>query len=276
MELLLPKQPQPNYQLLKRSLRLYRASFSKIILWSFLLALVFFAPRILLELTGKNLFFDLPPLHPQRLLWLELFNVINLMFFIAIIWGMYCTVKHKHEPLLDDIKISAKKILSVFCAAILQNLFILIVFFVVTIFNMWLIQHQLSLTGNWLSALFLGLLIIGECFLFFYVSMLFLFFLPLIVIENKGMIGALRGSGKLVWNHWWRTFSLQVIPWIVYLLIAFLLLSFFQVDIHFFASVTNFMQLILQIIVTMLFTPWIAALLLVQLKDLELRKKAHL
>jgi hypothetical protein len=79
----------------------------------------------------------------------------------------------------------------------------------------------------------------------------------------------------LVWNHWWRVFSTQLTPWLFYLALLIAVKYVLHIDFHiyFTQKIDNTLWVtIAHIAVFSLFIPWVAALLLVQLKDLELRK----
>ena len=79
----------------------------------------------------------------------------------------------------------------------------------------------------------------------------------------------------LVWNHWWRVFSVQATPWLCYLFLLFSLKYVLGINIHIYLlGQTSHSVLIslLHLLIFAIFIPWVAAILVVQLKDLELRK----
>ena len=99
--------------------------------------------------------------------------------------------------------------------------------------------------------------------------------MPLIAIENKGIVAALERSMRLAWNHWLRIFLMQMTPWFCYLIFLSILKFIFRINVHIYFTNTLVHPLwtsVLQMIIFALFIPWVAAILLVQLKDLELRK----
>ncbi|EKD45301.1 MAG: hypothetical protein ACD_69C00352G0002 [uncultured bacterium] len=90
---------------------------------------------------------------------------------------------------------------------------------------------------------------------------------PLILFDNQGIIGAIKGSCKLVWGNWWRTFAL-IFP----LLFIAYWMSFSMSRVaattgkwYFFASGN--------MLFAVLFYPLITSCNLVIFNDLKLRRK---
>ena len=277
MDTFLPSHPETYKQLIKRSLNLYRASFSNVILFSFLLSLIVFVPRFLSFIIGQDIFLHLPPLSPHRF-WLAAVDLVGLLFFIAIIWHMFCVARGIREPLIDDLNKGAKKVLLVFCATILQSLIVYGVAAIIFGLQLLLFQYHLLFNKHPLSIFLTYFVLIGQSALIIYIGTLFIFLMPLIAIENNGILKSLERSILLVWNHWWRTFSLQLTPWMYYLLVLMFIKFILRIDIHIYFiehGVHPLWTIILNMVVFTLFVPWIAAVLLVQLKDLELRKQLH-
>lgn len=274
MDTLLPSRPSSYYQIIKNSLKLYRSSFLKIFWLSLLVGITAFIPRLLSDFFGQNIFMGMKPLSPYRL-WLILLEIIGLTLFIAIIWHMYCVVRKRHEPFIEDISVGIKKVLNVIIAAIIQGL---IVAGVIVIFYgvQWLL-FRFNLVYNvspWVVniVVFVFMLLLA---LIIYIYTIFIFLIPLIAIENKNAWQALKRSGYLVWNHWWLVFSVQITPWICYVLLLFLIRFIFRVDIHIYLieqAPHTIWTTILHVIIFTFYVPWVAAILLVQLKDLEIRK----
>lgn len=274
MDTLLLSQPASYKQLLKQSLLLYRSSFNGVMLFAFLLAITAFIPRLLSILLGQNIFLNLAPNNPYYFLLIAI-NFACLMFFIAIQWHMYCVIRQLHEPLMEDFRMGLKKVFHVFIATILQGA---IVFAVSMIAYGILILYAENLTspGHLIETIVIILIFASLSFLILYISTLFIFIIPIIAIENTGIFLALERSISLVWNHWWRTISTQATPWIFYLVVLLAIKFIFNVEIHVYimnqASYPLF-GTFLHLVIFALFIPWVAALLIIQLKDLELRKK---
>jgi len=276
MDTLLPSQPESYTQLIKRSLKLYRQSFKHVLLFSFLMAVVVFIPRFLSYLIGQDLFLNLKPLDFHRL-WLFIINVAGLIFFISLLWRMHGVICQAHEPLTEDLSLGIKRVFYVVVAAILQSALA----FGTTIIILGLlpiIHHYLLPTTHFSTMILIMAIFVFEFFLIIYIYTLFAFLTPLIAIEKKGILSALQRSAYLVWNHWWRTFSVQVTPWFSYLLLLFLLKYAFKIDVHIYfieSSHHHILGTLINMILFIVYIPWVAALLLVQLKDLELRKQIH-
>jgi len=274
MDTLLPSQPSTYKQLVKTSLHLYRASFSRIILLSFLLAILVFIPRLLSAFIGDDVA-NLHPYSPNRI-WMFVVNLIGITFFIGIVWRMNCVIRGIHEPLIEDLTVGLKKVMYVFFASILQGIIVFAITMALFELQRFLIYYHVLFSDHLIGVAFVACIFVGQCILIVYVSTLFIFFIPLIAIENRGVIRSLERSILLVWNHWWRVFSVQLTPWICYTLLLFLIRCAFRISIH-----IDFVEhgpygietTIAHTMIFALFIPWVAAILLTQLKDLELRKK---
>jgi hypothetical protein len=274
MNTLQPSQPSTYTQLMKQSFKLYRASFSHVILFSILLSITAFVPRFLAIIIGQDLFLKLPPLSPNRL-WLSAVDIVCLIFLIGIIWRMHCVMRDRHEPLIEDIVMGIKKVIYVFIAALIQTAIVFVV--TVSIYGLQILagMHHLIFNGQVSGILLIGFLFIGQFVLIIYLNTLFVFLTPLIATENKGIFSAIERSASLVWNHWWRVFSVQITPWLVYFLTLMIIRNLLHIDIHIYFLEQEHHTLwpvLFQLGVFALFIPWIAAVLLIQLRDLELRK----
>jgi hypothetical protein len=274
MDSILPSKPETYRKLLKRSIVLYRLSFKKIALFAFLLSLCVFIPRLISDTVGQDIFAGLTPLSPQQI-WLFAINFAGLLFFIAIIWHMHCVIIDKHEPLSEDFRVALNKVINALLASIIQSAIIFAVAALVYGVQLLLLQYHHWLASSSLGMVIITLALLGNFFLLLYVSTLFIFLVPLIAIENKGIIASLERTVFLVWNHWFRAFSLQVTPWICLILALMFMKHLLGLNIHiYFAERIShpLWTTLLQLILFALFVPWVAATLLVQLKDLELRK----
>jgi hypothetical protein len=167
-------------------------------------------------------------------------------------------------------------VLYVFIASLIE---IAIVFVVISsIYGLVIIlnQYQLIFTQSTAGMIATTVTFIIQIMLIVYIYTLFVFLIPLIAIENRGVLGSLERSVYFVWNHWWRVFSVQFTPWISYLILLFIIRFILRIDIHiYFMEQTphSFAATLLHLIIFALFIPWVAAILLAQLNDLELRKK---
>lgn len=275
MDAILPSQPSSYKQIIKSSFRLYGLSISHCILLSLALSIMIFIPRFIFVIIGEDLFRGMPIFSMQRL-WIIAINLFCLTFFIGIIWRMNCVLLGKHEPIIEDIGVGIKKLIYVVLAVIIQSSIVLAVYMIGMSVQLLLSKHHLLLSGDLYGTIIAFVYFTGQFILILYISTLFIFLMPLIAVENKGVIGALIRSISLVWNHWWRVFSVQITPWIIYTLILLVIRYALNIDIHiYFSEVVekSLWPAIMHAIIFAIYIPLSAATLLVQLKDLELRKK---
>lgn len=274
METLLSTQPSSYKEMIKASLRLYRASFAKVIFISFPLSLIIFIPRLISDVIGQDLFLNLPALSPYRL-WLVPIHLISIIFFIGIIWRMNCVIRGMHEPLIEDFSIGLRKVIYVLIATLIQSTIVFAV--AIALFGLLFVLKQYFLVFHYdlFSMLLTCTLLLAQIILIIYVYTLFIFLVPIIAVENKGIFISLERSASLVWNHWWRVFSVQFTPWLAYLFLLFILRFTLGLDIHIYflqPSPYTLGATFLHLIIFAIFIPWVAAIMLIQLKDLELRK----
>lgn len=275
METILPSQPESNHSLLIRSLWLYRAGFKKIFFISLLLAITLFIPRIIWLFFSNNLITSLPKSNLSWI-WLVCCALVSMLFFIAIVKHMHFSSQHIQEQISDDLRAGIRKTLSAYMAVVVQCLFIFAVAYLIYSMQVIFYKYHMMLMTNTLGVIFTMCVVFAQLLLIIYVGNLFYFIVPLIAIENLGILRALEKSILLVWNHWWRTFSLQIMPWLYYLL-ALLILNIFHINIHIYYGQhinPNYISVIINILLFSIFIPWVAAVMLIQLKDLELRRIA--
>ncbi len=271
---LLPAAPASYSKIMKFSFVLYRATFFKVIWLSLLVAIITFTPRLMIDLTGKNIFMS-PNWSKLNFLWVLLIDLINLALFVGIIWHIYCTARKKHEPLIEDITVGFKKTIYVFVASLLQAAILFAVTVIIMGLQILLADFNLLFNTSILGMLFTTIIFTAELAVIVYLYTLFFFFIPLIAIENKGVLASLEKSIALVWNHWWRTFSVQLTPWIAYLLILSFIRYVININVHIYFTQNldySIWTTLLQLVLFALLLPWIAGLMIVQLKELELRQ----
>jgi len=259
--------PTNYFGLIKASLQLYRASFDRTIILSFLFTLFIFIPNILAIITGTPLFIFTSFTVQQ--LWFLMVQLIGTALYVAILWRMHCVLRGIHELMTDDLKMGVEKVLYIIASIVVATLILFGVFLLVIGIHHWLQYNQFNLMSHpiLLSVLFIWLGIIV-----LYICSLFIFFAPLIVTENYGVFTSLKRSASLVWNHWGRVITTQITPWVVYVLIMTLFRYLFKLDILMYGIYAIGFTFVHILVVTLLL-PWLAALSLMQLKDLELRNK---
>lgn len=272
-----PAVPSAYGSLIANSVLLYRKTFYRVFLLSLCVALIVFIPRILSTIIGEDIFHRGGPFNLNRL-WLIALDFVSMIFIIGIFCRIYFTAKAEHEPISDDLNIGVHKVLSIFFASILQGMILCVC--VLACYGLQYILHQYDLLNhdNPIGLFFLFGTFSFQLFIILYILTLFVFVIPLVAIENKGVFNAIEKSVSLTWNHWWRVFSVQMTPWIIYSLVLMGLRDFFHLDIHlYFTELTNpsYLATIINVALFTLYIPWYASLMLVQLRDLELRKAQH-
>ncbi|MBV9575889.1 MAG: hypothetical protein JO149_04640, partial [Gammaproteobacteria bacterium] len=187
---------------------------------------------------------------------------------------MNCVLHKKQEPLIEDLTIGIKKMIYAFIAILIQSCIIFACTMLFFGIQFVLFQNKLLFINHPIDIVLTGIIFILQFALITYIATLFLFLTPLIVTENKSILGALQRSMKLVWNHWWRVFSVQITPWICYAF-ALLLIKSVGINIYLFANTSSdqIATIIIDLVMLALFIPWVAALLLIQLNDLKMREK---
>jgi len=272
-----PSRPETYFELLGRSLNLYWHALGRTILLSLLLSIVVFSPRLICLAVGQNVFLTMSFHDFYQLLYIFTFYFCVLWFLAAAFWRVYCVAQNKKETYISDLKQALKKILYIVGAAIII-FFVLALAAVVALNLHALLRHYQLLNQHNIPASFLtAVILFVQALVPLYMTFIFYFYFPLIVIENDKIFTALKQSVILVWGNMWRTLSLQVTPWVVYLLVIMLLRNFLKLDLHvyFFAinKTPSFFATALNLVLLSFFIVWSISVVLVQLWDLELRKK---
>lgn len=264
--------PQSNTRLFMRGLKLYFASFKHVIGLALLFSMITYIPQFLAITQGLSLL--------EFAQFLSFYNIIffiveiaAVFVFIAMLWRIRCVVTNQHESILDDFKIASKKILLIIGVGLIYMLILaFFIFFLVTLPTLSFLNKPSISTLN----IVLVFLLLFFC-LFVYVFYAFLFSLPLILTEDKGVIVALKKSYVLVWGNWWRVALLLITPTLIYLFMLFIIQNLFGYNLTIrYGEAYNYKDLlilIINVILIALFVPLEGALLLLQMRDLELRKQ---
>lgn len=270
MKAILLEKPQSYSELMKSSISLYLVSFKKIFGLVCLLTLTIFIPYFITDIYGTNIFLGSTFWNINQL-WLIVFNIIGLFFLVAIFWRIYCVIRNVHEPLIQDFKVGLHKVISIFIVLIIESAILFSIVLLILGLQILLHQYDILFKQNLLSLLITFAVFLGELILLIYISTLFFFLVPMIAIEGSSILVALERSVLLVWNQWWRAFSVQVTPWIVYVIVISILQALFVYLPNF--SYERIFYRLIHMIFFFFFMPWVASLLMVQLHDLEIRKK---
>src|SRR3990167_1584881 len=269
-------QPETIGQQLLRSVKLYAKSLLHVFEFALILSIIAFVPRMITLVTNQRIPLTLSPFTLQTL-GLLLIDIGTLIFFIAILWRMRCFIAHVQETLWSEIKRAFRKIPQILVASLILGFSLLLINFVTYGVNLLITQDTL-LTQNSFARLAVFVVFFFQFIAAVYIYFLFCFYLPLILTENKSIVSSLKQSAVLVWKNWWRTFCVQVFPWFCYLIALFIIKHVLDFHLHVYftdpRNITVF-STTMHIIIFAIFIPWPAATLLVQLRDLELRKNLY-
>lgn len=266
--------PESYLKLIKRGLTLYRTAFVHVFLFGLIASCIAFIPRFMSVLFNADVLLPSTPFD-WRKSWLILVDLGTLLFITAMLWRMQCMMAGIRDSILSDFIVAFKKLPRIFVASAIQMLAISIVSGLAIFAYIFILMKAASLPLSNTARSFILIISILQFLLGFYIFYLFYFYLPLILIESKGIISAMKTSCLLVWRHLWQTFSVQVTPWLIYLFVIILIRNVLRIDLHIFfvevGSLSAF-STCLNVVLFAVFLPWIAANILVQLHDLELRK----
>jgi hypothetical protein len=247
--------PQSIGKVLDNMFRLYGATFWKVIWISAGAALIANLPSLLMP--------PMPTDDPEaamaamrQFLWiLPLSMLATLYSYAAILHRMHAVATGANADLGTALRIGLIKLFPLLVASIL---------------------YFLALTVGLVLLVVPGILL----------GLSLYFYLPLIVVYNKGILAGLKSSHRLVWGNWWRTATVVAVP-------MFLIMAFYGI-LGLVAGITGVgiavggggeaevqrsletYALISELAATLFSAfigPLFAALLLVQLHDLELRRE---
>jgi hypothetical protein len=208
-----------------------------------------------------------------------------------MLWDMRCVMTNNSELITRDLKTSLRKLPLLIGASIIEELIVGVITVCVMLSYRHFVLHHLITTMHGHRHILTAELVLPEnrfyvfltalplmlyAALVFYIYVLLLFYLPIIVTEGKGLMSALGRSVKLVWKNAWRVIKLQLCLWAFYFVFLLFLKEVLRIEIHIFFFDTERVSLTAMFILVLMFSlfiSWYAASLLVQLHDLELRKK---
>jgi hypothetical protein len=274
-------QPARTSVLLGSSFKLYNLAFKKVILLGLALAIISFMPRLIILSMGHNVFLKTHEYNLTRLI-IVLIDISALIFFAAILWQVHSTMVRVKENIAHDMNISIHKLPYIIVASIIQILILGVVALAVMGIYLFLKSQDLLVVKADMSSLHLYLLgvpMLLQILFNVYLFVLLIFYMPLIVIENKGIVSSLAKSARLVWGNWWRTLWFQSIPWLIYVVALMIVKYTFKLPINiYFVPMVNYswVAVVVHMLMFGIFIAWYAAALLVQLNDLELRRNQKL
>lgn len=266
-------QPESNLAILGRSIRLYFASFIRVIPLAFLLSVIVFIPEIFSSVFNQEIF---SPLLSIESFWSLFFDLIIVFVYLAILWRMRGSVYEAHESVKEDVEQASRKYLRVVIAGVIVTFILgLIAFTTMTLYSV-LFKMNIIMEPNYIGMVILSVISFIYAGIVTYLYFVFYFYMPLILMENAGIFASLITSFRLVYHHWWRVFFLQITPGLTFFVLLVVIRYVFNWQVNIFLipgpEQNTFAVYALNIVVFALFIPWIAAILLLQLHDLELRK----
>jgi hypothetical protein len=180
-------QPLRIPQILKESLKLYRASIRQLWYWALLISVIS---------SVLNTFFPVYiPEHGFSVLGLILMLVdflASIFVLIIMIHRAQAVGMQQRVSLIDSLKLARKKLLITFAAFIIVTIIVILTSFAFIIPGI-------------------------------YFFIMFVFYSPAIVIDNTGVFPSMKQSIQLVHKNWFRTFTLFLIPFLVSVVLLSLL-----------------------------------------------------
>ncbi len=242
--------------------KLFKTTFGKVWFFTLILEVIIVAivTLIIKKFAGLFILFRLTSdaAHvPTGLVWavLGVFMIIGLvtLLFKSTILDRIATV-----VLTSDVSIS-KSIVHVLSKYLILLFSMVIMFFV--IFAAMLVLAGLpALLGPVAANVGANIWMLFTIF----ISFAFMFNIPLILFDNKGAMGSLGDSFKLVAGNWWRNFIVFFVP--------ALILTMCQLVLMF--IIRNIIADCIIMGIAFIFTvPYFQSLILVQFNDLKLRSK---
>jgi hypothetical protein len=140
------------------------------------------------------------------------------------------------------------------------------------------VPHLFAAAILFAIALVIGLALLIVPGLILMVSLLLCF--NLVMQENKGPVDALTGSHKLVWGNWWRTAAVLTVGFIIVLvlyvvvgMIVGVLMPLFGATVDDVLVTSMLTNLVVGALLSLLLTPFYAAMVIALYWDLKLRKE---
>ncbi len=243
----LSNQPQTIGQVLDHSFKLYAAAFKKVLLLSFMSALLMAIPGMLSTETSGD-FESASAAMRQSMIWLVLLLPIYFILVSGLIYQMQGVAESRSVSLSEALMRGAKTLLPIIVGIILYVL-ILMVGFVLLI-----------IPG----------IILSVSLYFWYTG---------VVLDNESPVQSLKHSHRLVWGKWWRTLTVLSVYWIMLLVVYMgfgIAVGVFMatggaLDSVGFKLITELVAAVISTIIT----PLIYSVMIVQYHDLKLRSEGH-
>jgi len=221
--------PQTITDVLRDSLEIYKHTILQVWYWAAVVPLLSALPVFLGGTPTKTAAFTV-----QHIFFMAFTLVVAAYFMSLILHRIYKLATARNPAISESLQLARNKWLTVFLAMLLTT--------------------AISFIG------FLFFIVPG-----IFLSILFMFYLPLILFDGMGVFDAIKGSCQLVWGHWWFTFALIFIPT---LLLVFLTLLFMTL----FGKENAFLTTVFDVVVLTIVTPFLQAVILTQFNNLKLQQ----
>jgi hypothetical protein len=236
--------PQNPDQVIQNAWFLFIHSWRSVAAWAFLLALISILPNVLIpELNASD--------YPTKIQGTKIFSDYLLLYFMLLIFFQNSLILRLHQFMHQQSKPLAYTLTHAFYKML--PLFLASVLFAVVV--------GLGLMAFVLPGLFFALRLV--------------FYTPLILLHEQGVLSSLQASFQLTQNQSWRTLQVMLMPIAVFFISSLLLTLFSNllIQLGLTADSQSFNTLILwaQFGLTALISPLFYAFILVQLHDLQLR-----
>jgi hypothetical protein len=252
----LASQPQSIKQILSDSFRLYKVAFIRLVFWALVAGIISVLSQLITSTNNiENAVQQSSYTNYHLLLQPLLIIVLSLVPFSAMIFDIHQTMQGSKPTIKTAFLTAVRKWLPLIGAMVVN----FIIMFIVAV-----VAYFLMMISKFVALLFAAAVAI-------YLLVSLFAWQPLIVSENQRVFQAFKNSFKIVKSNWWRTFAILLIPGLVVCFINFILgFTFDVLDPN---KAHAIWQLVITAIVSMLFMPWLYGILLLQIHNLELRKK---
>lgn len=245
---LLASEPVSIGKILDISIRLYKASFNKLVGLILLMAAIYVSQSLMTERLigdpsagGAQAHALMLARLPTAMGYLLVSSLVFFVIQLAIIYRIDNIVQQREDSFIDALQFGCKKFPAMLWAVIL---------------------YTLAIMGGTILFVVPGIALTLSMMLYIY----------FIVVDSLGAYASLKASHNLVWGHWWRTLSVYMAPGVIAMVVYFALVAL----LAFLGSNDNMTAKILTSVISDLalaiFIPYFFVLGYVQFHDLKLRK----
>ncbi len=246
------QEPQTIGKVLDNAFRLYKASFKKVVLFSFLYAFIVSTPEIIFSLVASEVPEFGATTDPVYWILFAITLIIGIVFYNGFFFRMHSVATDEECSNATALNVGLRKLLPIIVA---------------TVF------YMIALILGMVLLIIPGVILMVSLFLYS----------ALIIVDDEKTFTSLKMSHNLVWKNWWRTTIVFFVPVIVMVVFsiaigAIVLLGVGMMMGTFSDDAPAFQAIILISVIgnTIIYTltmPLLASVMLVQTNDLKLRKQ---